>query len=107
MSQVNNEHVKGKKAAIASALRQDEEETNLEENEIELSVGDEGLELAPYSKFKLKKWKPVPPVTPPEEESPGEMGLLLFDKTSKTFAFRNQISLMNARTMRSGAALGE
>ncbi|CAG9564637.1 unnamed protein product [Danaus chrysippus] len=70
-----NDEYKGKKAAIAAALQKDEDfdEANLEENEVEHDMGDDGLLLPPYPKSQLRRWAPAPFVKP-QEETPGEMG---------------------------------
>lgn len=71
--------MRGKKAAIAAAIKREinDEETNLEENELEpdINIGDEGLIFSPYVKSKLKSWKPAPPVTPKQKDLPGERGM--------------------------------
>lgn len=71
----NNVEFRGKKAAIAAGLQRDinDEDTNIEENELDHDVGDDGLLLPPYPKSRLKRWSPVPPVKP-DGDSPGEMG---------------------------------
>ncbi|XP_026321699.1 polypeptide N-acetylgalactosaminyltransferase 5 isoform X2 [Hyposmocoma kahamanoa] len=72
-----HEEVRGKKAAIAAAIKREinDEDTNLEENELEQDViGDNGLIFSPYPKSKLKSWKPAPPVTPKSKDLPGEKG---------------------------------
>lgn len=71
----DNDEFRGKKAAIAAALQKDpdDEDTNIEENEVENDVGDDGLMLPQYPRSRLKRWKPVPPVKP-QGDSPGEMG---------------------------------
>ncbi|XP_034834503.1 polypeptide N-acetylgalactosaminyltransferase 5 isoform X1 [Maniola hyperantus] len=69
------EVVGGKKAAIAAALKKDidDEDTNIEENEIEHNVGEDGVMLPPYPRSRLKRWSPAPFVKP-VGGSPGEMG---------------------------------
>lgn len=72
--------MRGKKAAIAAAIKREinDEDTNLEENELEQDViGDNGLIFSPYPKSKLKSWKPAPPVTPKSKDLPGEKGKYL------------------------------
>lgn len=71
----DKDEFRGKKAAIAAALQKDpdDEDTNIEENEVENDVGDDGLMLPLYPRSRLKRWKPVPPVKP-QGDSPGEMG---------------------------------
>lgn len=68
----------GKKAAIAAALKKDadSEDTNVEENEIEHDIGDDGVMLAPYPKSRLKRWSPAPSVKP-QGDSPGELGMFI------------------------------
>lgn len=51
-----------------------DDDTNLEENEVEPEVGDDGLNLPPYPRSRLKKWKAVPQIKP-QGDSPGEMGM--------------------------------
>ncbi|VVC94008.1 unnamed protein product [Leptidea sinapis] len=70
------EKLGGKKAAIAAGLQSDNaaDDENVEENIIvEPDVGEEGLNLPPYPKSKLKRWAPVPSIKP-QGELPGEMG---------------------------------
>lgn len=71
--------MRGKKAAIAAAIRRqiNDEDTNLEENELEvdINIGDDGLIFSPYIKSKLKSWEPAPPVTPRVKDLPGEKGM--------------------------------
>ncbi|KOB75010.1 Uncharacterized protein OBRU01_08336, partial [Operophtera brumata] len=72
----NPEEYRGKKAAIAAALQQDnidDDDTNLEENEIQHEVSEDGLFIPPYSRSRLKKWRPAPSVRP-QGDSPGELG---------------------------------
>lgn len=78
-SQQNAAEYRGKKAAIAAALQQDsidENDTNLEENEVQHDVSEDGLFLSPYSRSKLKKWRPAPYVRP-QGDGPGELGMIL------------------------------
>ncbi|XP_063537229.1 polypeptide N-acetylgalactosaminyltransferase 5 isoform X2 [Cydia strobilella] len=72
----HKEEYRGKKAAIAAALKSEQE------NEIEDSivgvhdvedVGEDGLLLSPYPKSRLKRWEKAPSVLP-QGNSPGEMG---------------------------------
>ncbi|CAH0725674.1 unnamed protein product, partial [Brenthis ino] len=71
----NNVEFRGKKAAIAAGLQRyiNDEDTNIEENELDHDVGDDGLLLPPYPRSRLKRWSPVPSVKP-DGDSPGEMG---------------------------------
>lgn len=52
----------------------DDDDTNLEENEIQHDVSEDALILPPYSRSRLKKWKPAPTVKS-QGDSPGEMGM--------------------------------
>lgn len=73
--------MRGKKAAIAAAIKREinDEDTNLEENELEpdINIGDDGLIFSPYIKSKLMSWKPAPPVTPKVQDLHGEKGMYL------------------------------
>lgn len=65
--------LKGKKAAIAAAKEKVYPEYG--ENEIDESIGEDGLSLPPYPENRLRRWKPAPSVEAVEGK-PGEMGEL-------------------------------
>lgn len=74
--QQSKEEYRGKKAAIAAALQKDQiddDDTNLEVNEVEQDIGEDGIILSPYPRSRLKRWQPAPSVKP-IAESPGELG---------------------------------
>ncbi|KAF9418897.1 hypothetical protein HW555_004417, partial [Spodoptera exigua] len=76
--QVNDkEEFRGKKAAIAAALQGnqiDDDNRNLEANEAEQEIGEDGIILSPYPKSRLKRWEKAPFVKPEADGLPGEMG---------------------------------